>query len=103
MNIVQTTVSILAICAAVLAITGTMAVLIICGKELIEYISEFLRLQRARRRAKYLDNFQNKTLDEAITQCRDKGCNSFCDVEVELHKDFQNDKYKWWNVTIKSR
>lgn len=81
MNIVQTTVSILAICAAVLAITGTMAVLIICCKELIEYISEFLRLQRARRRAKYLDNFQYKTLDEAITQCRDKGCNSFCDVE----------------------
>lgn len=26
-----------------------------------------------------------------------------CDIEVELHKDFQNDKYKWWNVTIKSR
>lgn len=23
-----------------------------------------------------------------------------CDVEVELHKDFQNDKYKWWNVKI---
>lgn len=21
-------------------------------------------------------------------------------VEVELHKDFQNDKYKWWNVKI---
>ena len=48
MNIVQTTVSILAICAAVLAITGTMAVLIICCKELIEYISEFLRLQRVK-------------------------------------------------------
>lgn len=24
-----------------------------------------------------------------------------CDVEVELHKDFQNDKYKWWKVEIK--
>lgn len=23
-----------------------------------------------------------------------------CDVEVELHKDFRNDKYKWWNVKI---
>lgn len=23
-----------------------------------------------------------------------------CDVEVELHKDFQNDKYKWWDVKI---
>lgn len=23
-----------------------------------------------------------------------------CEVDVELHKDFRNDKYKWWNVKI---
>lgn len=81
MDITQITVSILAICAAVLSVTGTMVVIFICGKEFYEYVSDFMRDQRARRRAKYRDEFQYKTLDEAITQCRDKGCNSFCDVE----------------------
>ena len=80
MDITQITVSILAICAAVLSVTGTMVVIFICGKEFYEYVSDFMRDQRARRRAKYRDEFQYKTLDEAITQCRDKGCNSFCDV-----------------------
>ena len=80
MDITQITVSILAICAAVLSVTGTMVVIFICGKEFYEYVSDFMRDQRARRQAKYRDEFQYKTLDEAITQCRDKGCNSFCDV-----------------------
>ena len=81
MEIVNITVSILAICVAVLAIAGTLVVLFTCVKEFYEYVSDFMREQRARRRAKYRDEFQYKTLDEAITQCRDKGCNSFCDVE----------------------
>lgn len=81
MDIMNISVSILAICGSVLAIAGTLVVLFICSKEFYEYVSEFMRDQRARRRAKYRDEFQYKTLDEAITQCRDKGCNSFCDVE----------------------
>lgn len=80
MDITQITVSILAICAAVLSVTGTMVVIFICGKEFYEYVSDFMRDQRARRQAKYRDEFQYKTLEEAITQCRNKGCNSFCDV-----------------------
>ena len=80
MDIMNISVSILAICGSVLAIAGTLVVLFTCGKEFYEYVSDFMRDQRARRQAKYRDEFQYKTLDEAITQCRDKGCNSFCDV-----------------------
>lgn len=80
MEIINISVSILAICGSVLAIAGTLVVLFTCGKEFYEYVSDFMRDQRARRQAKYRDEFQYKTLDEAITQCRDKGCNSFCDV-----------------------
>lgn len=80
MDIMNISVSILAICVAVLAIAGTLVVLFVCCKEFYEYVSDFMMDQRARRQAKYRDEFQYKTLDEAITQCRDKGCNSFCDV-----------------------
>lgn len=80
MEIINISVSILAVCVSVLAIAGTLVVLFVCGKELYEYVSDFMTDQRARRQAKYRDEFQYKTLDEAITQCRDKGCNSFCDV-----------------------
>ena len=81
MYIMNISVSILAICGSVLAIAGTLVVLFVCGKEFYEYVSDFMRDQRARRQAKYRDEFQYKTLDEAITQCRNKGCNSFCNVE----------------------
>ena len=81
MDIMNISVSILAICGSVLAIAGTLVVLFTCGKEFYEYVSDFMRDQRARRQAKYRDEFQYKTLEEAITQCRNKGCNSFCNVE----------------------
>ena len=81
MEMVEITMSILAVCVSVLAILGTLTVILVCGKELFEYFADFLKRQRDRKKANSLDNFQYMTLDEAIVQCGNKRRNSLCDRE----------------------
>lgn len=90
MGIVENTMAILSICVSILAIIGTMAVLIMCVKAFYENFLEFLKCRRARKKADKLDNFHLMTLDDAINQCQDKKNNSFCEFdERESYKHLQ--------------
>lgn len=90
MKIIEIMMAILSICVSILAITGTMIVLILCAKTLYENFLEFLKCRRARKKADKLDNFHLMTLDDAINQCQDKKSNSFCEFdERESYKHLQ--------------
>lgn len=90
MKIVEIMMGILCVCVSILAIIGTMVVLILCAKAFYENFLEFLKCQRARRKADKLDNFHLMTLDDAIDQCQNKKNNSFCDYdERESYKHLQ--------------
>lgn len=82
--------AILCTCVSILAIIGTMAVLIMCAKAAYENFLEFLKCRRARKNADKLDNFHLMSLDDAINQCQEKKNNSFCEFdERESYKQLQ--------------
>lgn len=81
MNILNGTMVVLAICVSILAVIGTLVVILVVLKEMYEHVSDFLRDYRAKKRAWMLDNFQYKSLDEAIKVCSDKSSNSSLDGE----------------------
>lgn len=90
MKIIEIMMGILCVCLSILAITGTMIVLILCAKALYENFLEFLKCRRARKKADKLDNFHLMSLDDAINQCQDKKNNSFCEYEErESYKHLQ--------------
>ena len=90
MQIVEIMMGILCICVSILAITGTMVVLILCAKAFYENFLEFLKCRRQRKKADKLDNFHLMTLDDAINQCQNKKNNSFCEYdERESYKHLQ--------------
>lgn len=97
MEIVENTMAILSICVSILAITGTMVVLILCAKAFYENFLEFLKCRRARKKADKLDNFHLMSLDDAINQCQDKKNNSFCEYD-------ERQSYKYlqiWLIELK--
>lgn len=97
MMIIEITMAILGICVSILAITGTMAVLIMCVKAFYENFLEFLKCRRARKKADKLDNFHLLSLDDAINQCQEKKNNSFCDYD-------ERQSYKYlqiWLIELK--
>lgn len=90
MKIIEIMMAILSICVSILAITGTMVVLILCAKVFYENFLEFLKCRKARKKADKLDNFHLMSLDDAIKQCQDKKNNSFCEFdERESYKHLQ--------------
>lgn len=97
MRIIEIMMAILSICVSILAITGTMAVLIMCVKAFYENFLEFLKCRRARKKADKLDNFHLMSLDDAINQCQEKKNNSFCDYD-------ERQSYKYlqiWLIELK--
>lgn len=90
MKIIEIMMAILCTCVSILAIIGTMAVLIMCAKAAYENFLEFLKCRRARKKADKLDNFHLMSLDDAINQCQEKKGNSFCEFdERESYKQLQ--------------
>lgn len=97
MRITEIMMEILCICVSILAIIGTMAVLIMCVKAFYENFLEFLKCRRARKKADKLDNFHLLSLDDAINQCQEKKNNSFCDYD-------ERQSYKYlqiWLIELK--
>lgn len=97
MKIIEIMMEILCICVSILAIIGTMAVLIMCAKAAYENFLEFLKCRRARKKADKLDNFHLLSLDDAINQCQEKKNNSFCDYD-------ERQSYKYlqiWLIELK--
>lgn len=97
MQIIEIMMEILCICVSILAIIGTMAVLIMCVKAFYENFLEFLKCRRARKKADKLDNFHLLSLDDAINQCQEKKNNSFCDYD-------ERQSYKYlqiWLIELK--
>lgn len=95
--IIEIMMEILCICVSILAITGTMAVLIVCAKAAYENFLEFLKCRRARKKADKLDNFHLLSLDDAINQCQEKKNNSFCEYD-------ERQSYKYlqiWLIELK--
>lgn len=97
MKIVEIMMEILCTCVSILAIIGTMVVLILCAKAFYENFLEFLKCRRARKRADKLDNFHLLSLDDAIKQCQEKKNNSFCEYD-------ERQSYKYlqiWLIELK--
>lgn len=97
MMIVEIMMEILCICVSILAIIGTMVVLILCAKAFYENFLEFLKCRRARKKADKLDNFHLLSLDDAIKQCQEKKNNSFCEYD-------ERQSYKYlqiWLIELK--
>lgn len=97
MKIVEIMMEILCTCVSILAIIGTMVVLILCAKAFYENFLEFLKCRRARKKADKLDNFHLLSLDDAIKQCQEKKNNSFCEYD-------ERQSYKYlqiWLIELK--
>lgn len=97
MKIVEIMMEILCTCVSILAIIGTMVVLILCAKAFYENFLEFLKCRRARKKADKLDNFHLMSLDDAIKQCQEKKNNSFCEYD-------ERQSYKYlqiWLIELK--
>lgn len=97
MKIIEIMMGILGICVSILAITGTMVVLILCAKAFYENFLEFLKCRRAKKKADKLDNFHLLSLDDAIKQCQEKKNNSFCEYD-------ERQSYKYlqiWLIELK--
>lgn len=99
MDIINGTMVVLAICVSILAVVGTLVVISIVLKEMYEHVSDFLIDCRAKKRAWMLDNFQYKSLDEAIRVCSDKCSNNNLDFEQrENYRQLES-----WLIELKNR
>ena len=97
--VINGTMVVLAICVSILAVIGTLVVIFIVLKEMHEHVSDFLRDYRAKKRALMLDNFQYKSLDEAITVCSDKCSNN--NLDYEERESYR--QLKSWLIELKNR
>ena len=84
---------------SILAVIGTLVVIFIVLKEMHEHVSDFLRDYRAKKRALMLDNFQYKSLDEAIRVCSDKCSNNNLDYEERASYS----QLESWLIELKNR